>query len=142
MVAQLNVFIVVFFIVFLALSAIGLVAISPGIAKDVKRAKIAKANNTRITSKEQTMSSLMEELSRCRDRSRVEQLTGMILENIHETEQLTKSSIQMRQAEKIRTWLNQFDISQHINDLRTSGVSQQVQFDTEKKDFKLLIVKR
>ncbi|MGL5956362.1 MAG: hypothetical protein ACRC0X_07155 [Brevinema sp.] len=141
MIDQINLFIVVLFLVLMGGGVFMLLLISPGVAKETKAFVIAQAKERDMKMGEKGLSTLMEELSRTQERERIGEIKRKIIDEIIKLESKTSSKVQLRQVDIIKKWLESFSIDEHIQDLKTDGVSHQVQFDKKKQDFKLVISK-
>ncbi|MGL4676990.1 MAG: hypothetical protein ACRCWI_04920 [Brevinema sp.] len=141
MIDQINIFIVVFFLILIGMGGVILLFISPKVVKETKILLNTYAQEKELKNSEKGLSSLMEELSHTRNKERIEGIKKKIIHKVEEMELNNSSMVQLRQVDMIKKWLEVFSIDQHIKDIQKNGISQQVQFDKKKKDFKLMILK-
>ncbi len=139
MLNQISIILVGFFLVLIGLTVIILLAISPKAAKEVKSMMANSGNSTK--SKASGLSMIMQELSTATNMGRIEELLDKIRAELKSAEGLSGVA-QQRQTKTIQKWLEEFSPELHIDDIKDSGVSQQVQFDNETKNFRLMIAKK
>lgn len=149
MIEQINFSIVIIFAGIVVGSALVLLFATPGAVKEYKqKLAIDKKQGKHTSNESRTASTIdigltiyMEELSRCSNRDKIKKLKQDIARIISETEFKSTSQIHLHRVDSVKKWLKKFSIDQHIKDLKTTKVSQQIQFDKKKKDFKLMIIK-
>ena len=149
MIEQINFSVVIIFVGIIAGSIIALMFAAPGAVKEYKQ-KLATNRRQGVRGSDTTSSetiidigltTYMEELSRCTNINKIKILKQNIAKTISETEFKSTSQVHLHRAEAVKKWLKTFSIEQHIKDLKATKVSQQIEFDTKKKDFKLMIIK-
>lgn len=141
MLAHINMFIVLFFSGLILSTVVILLLVTPKAAKDVQK-MVANRRGNSLGGKDKGISGLMEELSRTRDMQRIKEIQESIWDEVEKMQNETSNKVQLRKVDIIKKWLDAFSADQHIIDLKKKGISQQVQFDNDKKDFKLMILKK
>ncbi len=149
MIEQINFSVVIIFISIIAVSILALMFATPGAVKEYKQ-KLATNKKKSMHASDATntesvidigLTTYMEELSRCTNLDKIKRLKQNIAKTIAETEFKSTSQVHLHRAESVKKWLKTFSIEQHIKDLKATKVSQQIEFDSKKKDFKLMIIK-
>ena len=144
MIEQINFSIVIIFAGIIIVSILVLLCTTPAALKEYKQ-KLAtnKRTNTHSSKHEGTgLTVYMEELSRCSNVDRIHALKQNISQTIAEMESENAGPLQLRKSKSVKKWLENFSIDLHIKDLKASNISQQIEFNVRKKDFKLMIVKK
>ena len=148
MIEQINFSIVIIFAGVIMGSVLVLLFATPGALKEYKQKLAADKRHSGGSDANSTesiidigLTAYMEELSRCADLNKIKKLKQNISKTISETEFKSTSQVHLHRADSVKKWLKTFSIDQHIKDLKATKVSQQIEFDKKKKDFKLMIIK-
>lgn len=143
MITYISTFIVLLFAGIIIGAAVVLLLVTPKAAKDVKKIVDQRKAKSKMDNRpDKGMTSLMEEMLYTRDLDALERLVNKLYNEIEKIESQTDSKVQLRKTEIIKKWLDAFSPEQHAIDLKKKGVSQQIEFDNSKKDFKLTILKK
>ena len=142
MIDQINFSIVLIFVSIIIGCVLLLLLATPGVIREYKQIAVNKKLGIGSPNSMNTgLTIYMEELSRCTNIDRIKVLKQEIAKTTTEIENQSTNKIHLHQTISVKKWLEHFSINQHLKDLKTLKISQQIQFDSAKKDFKLMIVK-
>ncbi len=139
MINQVNIILVMFFLLLILIGVAILIIISPKAIGEVVSS--TKNINFGFGAKEKGLSSIMEELARTTDRRKIDELLDKIRAEVKSSEDLDGSVALQRQTDTVKAWLAEFSPELHIEDIKKTKKSQQVTYDKKTGNFKLTIIK-
>ncbi|MGL5721809.1 MAG: hypothetical protein ACRCY4_05360 [Brevinema sp.] len=136
MISQISYYVVGGIVLFILLNFVLLVGLSPKAVSEIK-SYASKVKSTKSVSFGGGMTELLEKISTSRDRDTLETLVERL--KVEAKKAASGSGEQADHARTVVIWLDSFDIDRHIADIKASGESSQIRYDTVYKNFKLLI---
>lgn len=140
MIDQVSLSLTIFLLVFMLVSFILMLSISPFAWQTLQKFRIKSKNTQKIKPLRQSISHYLEKLSESQDEAEIHKLIETIREAANKTIRIQPNTDQGQQAYSIVQWLDHFIVHRHISDLKNYGESAQIRYDAQNKDFKLMIV--
>lgn len=140
MIDQVSLSLTIFLLVFMLVSFILMLGISPFAWRAWQKLHLKSKNTQKIKPLRQSISHYLEKLSESRDEAEIHKLIETIRKAANKTIRIQPNTDQGQQAYSILQWLDHFIVHRHVSDLKNYGESAQIRYDAQKKDFKLMIV--
>lgn len=140
MIDQVSLSLTIFLLVFMLVSFILMLGVSPFAWQAVQKFRLKSKNTQKIKPLRQSISHYLEKLSESQDEVEIHKLIETIREAANKTIRIQPNTDQGQQAYSILQWLDHFIVHRHVSDLKNYGESAQIRYDAQKKDFKLMIV--
>lgn len=140
MIDQVSLALTIFLLVFMLVSFILMLSVSPFAWRAFRNIRVKSKNTQKIKPLRRSISDYLEKLSESQDEAEIHKLIETIRREAKKTIRIQPHTDQGQQADSILKWLDNFIVHRHISDLKNYGESAQIRYDAQKKDFKLMIV--
>lgn len=140
MIDQVSLSLTLFLLIFMAISFILMLGFSPFAWQTFQNIRLKSKNTQKIKPLRQSISDYLEKLSESRDEEEIHELIETIRKEAEKIVRIQPYTDQGQQADSILKWLDNFIVYRHVSDLKNYGESAQIRYDSQKRDFKLMIV--